>query len=201
MSRKTRTRAPRLRRSAQRGVLLIRSKKRAARLTRLPKRSYVIREKYLRRFRTLAQQLSDIPLSPDTTFDGLLNMGEDGNEIWIEAGLPQPEKQFTVLHELVHARRQRAGEDLDDDVLEEQIVELEAVARASRRLLNRMSSGMVLCLLRDYLTRRGADDPNTTDGLGRVYARIGALLAGRTSPRRTSAAPQAAHRRPKSGAA
>jgi hypothetical protein len=194
MQRKTRTRVLRLRRPAQHGVRLIRSKKRAARLTRLPKRSYVIREKYLRRFRTLARQLTDIPLSPDTTFDGLLNMGEDGNEIWIEAGLPQPEKQFTILHELVHARRQRAGEDLDDDVLEEEIVELEAVARASRRLLTRMSSGMVLCLLRDYLTNRGLDDPNTTVGLDRVYRRIGALLSGRASPRRTSPPQHAARR-------
>jgi hypothetical protein len=195
MSRWSGTRAVRLRRSAPRGVILIRSKKRAARLTRLPRRSYVIREKYLRRFRTLAKQLSDIPLSPDTTFDGLLNMGDDGNEIWVEAGLPEPEKQFTVLHELVHARRQRAGEDLDDDVLEEEIVELEAVARASRRLLNRMSSGMVLGLLHDYLTARGVDDPNTTAGLNRVYARIGQLLAGRSADRRAAAAPHAAHRR------
>ena len=201
MSCKTRPRVVRLQRPAHRGVRLIRSKKRAARLTRLPKRSYVIREKYLRRFRTLARQLTDIPLSPDTTFDGLLNMGEDGNEIWIEAGLPQPEKQFTILHELVHARRQRAGEDLDDDLLEEEIVELEAVARASRRLLNRMSSGMLLCLLHDYLTKRGADDPNTVAGLRGVYTRIGALLAGRTGTRRTAPAPQAAHRRPKSGVA
>lgn len=196
MSRKPRARTVRLRRQATHGVRLIRATKRAARLTRLPTRSYVIREKYLRRFTTLGRQLSDIPLSPDTTFDGLLNMGDDGNEIWVEAGLPAPEKQFTILHELVHARRQRAGEDLDDDVLEEEIVELEAVARASRRLLNRMSSGMVLSVLHDYLTRRGADDPNTTAGLRRVYSRIGSLLSGRTSPRRTTPVPQAAHRRP-----
>src|SRR5579864_2456785 len=97
MSRKTRIRAVRLRRPATRGVRLIRSKKRAARLTRLPKRSYVIREKYLRRFRTLARQLTDIPLSPDTTFDGLLNMGEDGNEIWVEAGLPRSEEHTSEL--------------------------------------------------------------------------------------------------------
>jgi hypothetical protein len=199
MSGKTRTRVARLRRTALRGVRLLGSKKHAARLTRLPKHSYVIREKYLRRFRTLARQLTDIPLSPETTFDGLLNMGDDGNEIWVEAGLPAPEKQFTILHELVHARRQRAGEDLDDDVLEEQVVELEAVARASRRLLNRMSSGMVLSVLHDYLTRRDADDPNTTAGLECVYRRIGLLLSGRTGPRRTTPVPRVAHRRPVTG--
>jgi hypothetical protein len=196
---KTRTRASRLRRTALRGARLLRSKKHAARLTRLPKRSYVIREKYLRRFRTLARQLTDIPLSPETTFDGLLNMGDDGNEIWVEARLPAPEKQFTILHELVHARRQRAGEDLDDDELEEHVVELEAVARASRRLLNRMSSGMVLSVLHDYLTRRDADDPNTTAGLGQVYRKIGLLLSGRTGPRRVTPLPRVAHRRPVPG--
>ena len=196
MSSTTRAGAVRLGRRARRAAGLIRPWKRAARVTRLPKRSYVIREKYLRKFRTLARQLTDIPLSPDTTFDGLLNMGEDGNEIWVEAGLPEPEKQFTILHELVHARRQRAGEDLDDDVLEEQVVELEAIARARRRLLNRMSSGLILCVLHDYLTRGGADDPNTTGGLRRIYERIGQMLSGSWVPRRTAVLPRVAHRRP-----
>jgi len=173
--------------------------RRATRVTRLPHRAYVVREKHLRRFRTLARQLTDIPLSPDTTFDGLLNMGEDGNEIWVEAGLPEPDKRFTIIHELVHARRQQAGEDLDDDALEEQIVELEALARARRRLLNRMSSGTILSLLHDYLTRRGRDDPNTSAGLAAVHKRIRMLLGVGTGRPRTTARAWAAHRRPVPG--
>ncbi len=165
-------------------------------LSRLPRRGYVIREKYLRRFRTLARQLSDAPLDPDTTFDGLLHMGEDGNEIWVEASLSEPEKRFTIVHELVHARRQRAGEDLDDDLLEEPIVELETIARVGRRTLSRMPSGMTLAVLNDYLTRRGRDDPETPRGLRAVYERIWTLLGMRGRRVEGAVATLAAHRRP-----
>jgi hypothetical protein len=58
---------------------------------------------------------------------------------------------------------------------------------------------MLLCVLHDYLTRRGADDPNTTIGLSRVYTRIGLLLSGRAGSRRTAPIPRVAHRRPTLG--
>ncbi len=164
-------------------------------LSRLPRRGYVIREKHLRRFRTLASQLTDTPLSPETTFDGLLHMGDEGNEIWVEAGLSEPEKRFTIIHELVHARRQQAGEDLDDDRLEEPIVELEAIARTGRRTLSRMPSGMILRIVHDYLTRRGRDDPETSSGLRAVYCRIWALLGMRGAQVRRGTSFQAARRR------
>ena len=102
-------------------------------------------------FSALWRQLTDAPGGAETTFDGLLHMGDDGNEIWVEASLSEPEKHFTVVHELVHARRQRAGEDLDDE-REEPIVEMETIARVSRRMLGRMPSGLVLVVLHDYLT-------------------------------------------------
>lgn len=172
------------------------SPRRAASLSHLPRRGYVIREKYLRRFRTLARQLTDIPLDPDTTFDGLLHMGEEGNEIWVEASLPEPEKRFTVIHELVHARRQRAGEDLEDDALEERIVELETIARVGPRTLSKMPAGMTLGVLHDYLTRFGRDDPNVPRGLRAVHRRIRRLLAGRRKRVRSPLALLAAHRRP-----
>ena len=145
-------------------------------LARLPRHGYVIKEKYLRRFRNLGRQITDMRLRPGTTFEGLLHMGEDGNEIWVEARLSEPEKRFTIVHELVHARRQRAGEDLADDTLEEAVVELEAVARVGTRTLRRMPSGMILSLLHDYLTGGGRDDPNTRRGLRTVQRRIEALL-------------------------
>lgn len=165
-------------------------------LSRLPRRGYVIREKYLRRFRTLARQLSDTPLSPDTTFDGLLHMGEDGNEIWIEASLSEPEKRFTIVHELVHARRQRSDEDLEDDDLEEPIVELETIARVGKRTLSRMPSGMTLNILHDYLTRGDRDKPETRKGLRAVHRRIRMLLGMRGQRSRAAAQSVAAHRRP-----
>ena len=170
--------------------------RRAAAVSHLPRRGYVIREKHLRRFRTLARQLTDIPLDPETTFDGLLHMGEEGNEIWVEASLPQPEKRFTVIHELVHARRQRAGEDLDDDGLEERIVELETIARVGPRTLSKMPSGMTLGVLHEYLTRRGRDDPNTPGGLRAVHRRIRTLLGAHGKRVRGPVGLLAAHRRP-----
>ncbi len=173
ISRSRRTGLPRRRRRARR----------APSLARLPRRGYVIEEKYLRRFRNLARQLTDLPLSPETTFDGLLHMGEEGNEIWVEAGLPEAEKRFTIVHELVHARRQRSGEDLADDTLEEAIVELETVARVSKRILKRMPSGVILSILHDFLTGRGRVKPDTRAGLRAVYRRILALLGGGTAPR------------------
>src|SRR2546427_6514739 len=113
-------------------------------LTRLPRRGYVIQEKHLRRFRSLT-------VRPNADFAGLVHMGEDGNEIWVEAGLSEAEKRFTIVHELVHARRQRAGEELPDERLEEAIVELETVARVNARTLTQMPSGIALRALHDYL--------------------------------------------------
>jgi len=166
-------------------------------ISHLPRRGYIIREKYLRRFRNLARQLTDTPMSRDTTFDGLLHMGDEGNEIWIDAGLSEPEKRFTVVHELVHARRQRSGEDLDDEGLEEAIVELEAVARVGTRTLRRMPSGMLLTILHKYLTGDGRHDPETLVGLRAVNQRILTLLQIRTRRGETTTAVVAARRRPK----
>ena len=138
-------------------------------LTRLPRRGYVIQEKHLRRFRSLT-------VRPDADFAGLVHMGEDGNEIWVEAGLSEPEKRFTIVHELVHARRQRAEEELRDERLEEAIVELETVARVGERTLRRMPSGVALTLLHDYVTGGSRFDPDTRMGLRAIYRRIWTLL-------------------------
>lgn len=169
---------------------------RLPRFSRLPRRGYIVREKHLRRYRSLWRQLTDSPDARATTFDGLLHMGDDGNEIWIEASLSEPEKHFTLVHELVHARRQRAREDLDDDRREEPIVELEAIARVPRRTLGRMPSGLTLVILHDYLTRRGRDNPATRAGLAAVYRRIRVLLGQPESPARAAGSKLAAHRRP-----
>ena len=158
---------------------MLRSRKRVRKkpmLTRLPRRGYVIQEKHLRRFRSLA-------ICRGATYAGLVHMGEDGNEIWVEAGLSDAEKRFTIVHELVHARRQRAGEELTDDSLEEAIVELETVARVRRRTLQQMPSGIVLSRVHDYLTAKRRYDPDTRAGLRAVYRRIWTLLDGRRANR------------------
>jgi hypothetical protein len=156
--------------------------RKAPTLTRLPRRGYVIQEKHLRRFRSLA-------VRPGATYAGLVHMGEDGNEIWVEAGLSDAEKRFTIVHELVHARRQRAGEELIDDSLEEALVELETIARVRARTLQQMPFGIVLRRLHDYLTGNRRYDPDTRAGLRAVYRRIWILLArgaGRRLPGRST---------------
>ncbi len=144
----------------------------------LPADDYVIREKYLRRFRRLEQMLSDEAGEAIGEFEGVVNVGPDSDEIWVEKGLTEPEKRFVVLHELVHARRQMSGEDFGDYALEELIVELEAVARGSPKVLGEMLNGLVLVLLHDFLTACGEFTPNTKEGLAEIHARISVLLGG-----------------------
>ncbi len=144
----------------------------------LPAGEYVVKEKYLRRFRRLGEILSDEAGEVIGEFDGVVNVGPDSDEIWVEKGLTDAEKGFVVLHELVHARRQVSGEDFEDYSVEEQIVELEAVARADRKLLGEMPNGLSLVLLHDFLTDRSTISANTRDGLARIHERIAVLLLG-----------------------
>lgn len=143
---------------------------------RLPVDDYVVREKYLRKF----HHLLDDPRragEPEELY-GIVNVGSDEDEIWVEKGLSEPEKRFVIVHELVHARRQLSGEDFPDEALEEKIVELEAIARTDGKILDAIPNGLAFRLLHDFLTARGSISPNTLDGLGKVHARIGLLLGG-----------------------
>lgn len=144
---------------------------------RLPVDDYVVREKYLRRVRSLLEDPSGTDGEREVLY-GIVNVGEDEDEIWIEKGLSEPEKRFVVIHELVHARRQLSEEDFPDEALEEKIVELEAIARTNAEILDEIPNGLAFRLLHDFLTARGSVNPNTLDGLGKVHARIGILLGG-----------------------
>jgi len=170
---------------------------------RLPAHLYTVREKYLKRFRALARQLTDVPVPPGTEFEGLVNVGEGEDEIWVEKGLSEAEKRFVIIHELVHARRQQAGEDFDDYTREEAIVELEAIARAPRMLLRDMPSGLALVALHDFLTGPGRLAANTAKGLIAIHLRICQVL-GVTSTLACGMPPEAHRRRstrPRAGGA
>jgi hypothetical protein len=143
--------------------------------TRLPIEDYVVREKYLRRVRSLLEDPSGTDSARKVLY-GIVNVGEDDDEIWIEKGLSESEKRFVVVHELVHARRQLSGEDFPDEALEEKIVELEAIARTNAEILDGIPNGLAFRLLHDFLTARGSIRQNTLDGLGKIHARIGILL-------------------------
>jgi len=83
---------------------------------------------------------------------GIVNVGPDEDEIWIEKGLSEAEKRFVIVHELVHARRQLSGEDFPDEALEESIVELEAIARTRGEILDAIPNGLAFRLLHDFPT-------------------------------------------------
>ncbi len=143
---------------------------------RLPADAYVVREKYLRRFHHLLDDPSGA--GEPEEFYGIVNVGPDEDEIWVEKGLSESEKRFVIVHELVHARRQLSGEDFPDAALEEKIVELEAIARTDGKILDDIPNGLAFRLLHDFLTARGSISPNTLDGLGKVHARVSLLLGG-----------------------
>ncbi|MBI4278588.1 MAG: hypothetical protein HY660_09040 [Armatimonadetes bacterium] len=147
--------------------------------TRLPAEDYVIKEKYLRRYRRLAEFLSEAGQPHIAGLDALMNVGPDSDEIWIEKGLSEAEKRFVAIHELVHARRQLSGEDFEDYQVEEPIVELEAIARTPTAVLGQLSNGLALTLLHDFLTDFGQFNPNTAEGLAAIQRRISVLLGGR----------------------
>lgn len=144
---------------------------------RLPARDYTVREKYLRRFRSLLGDSAGINNKPDVLY-GIVNVGPDEDEIWIEKGLSQSEKRFVLVHELVHARRQDSGEDFPDEALEEKVVELEAIARTDGKILDDIPNGLAFRLLHDFLTARDAITANTLEGLGKIHDRISMLLGG-----------------------
>lgn len=145
---------------------------------RLPVKDYVVMEKYLRRFRSLLEAPSGERDGDAEELLGIVNVGQDGDEIWIEKRLSEAEKRYVIVHELVHARRQESSEDFADEALEERIVELEAVARSDPEILGAMPNGVAMVVLHDFLTNRGAVNPNTLEGLGKVHDRISVLLGG-----------------------
>lgn len=100
----------------------------------------------------------------------------DREEIWIHRDLPEPEKSFTLLHELVHARRSLSEEECTDPEVEELLTELEAIARAPDATLGNLFMGRLLLAMKGHLTEEGRLDPDTPQGLGRILNRAGALV-------------------------
>ncbi len=152
-------------------------RKRCGHRVRLP-RDYIVEEKYLRRIRHLRNLTLAWRTRTVHALTGMVNVGPFGDEIWVEKGLSEPEKRFVIVHELVHARRQMSGEELRDDALEEQVVELEAIAHANRKVLGAQPNGLGMVLLHDFLTARGTTSPRTAQGLAKIHSRISLLLGG-----------------------
>lgn len=108
-------------------------------------------------------------------YDGLVFVGEEDNEIWINDRLSKAERSYTTIHELVHARRQFSNEECEQDEMEELIVELETVARADEHVLGGLFLRTIVWALKSYLTNGGKDSPNISKGLRKIYTRINRL--------------------------
>lgn len=114
---------------------------------------------------------------------GMVNVGKDGDEIWIWDKLSKHEKEYTLIHELVHARR-----DADDTCKtyrnmdsEELAVELETLARVNDKTLKKFGFFYELLRgLKSALTDNGKDDPDTPEGLKRITKRIDTIVAWRS---------------------
>ena len=92
-------------------------------------------------------------------FHGVCNVGKDQDEIWLNKSKPKRPAdtiEFTKYHELVHVRRQNAGED-GPGMYEEDVVELEAVARTQKKTLSQSQK-----VLKDFLTHTFQKKKNKT---------------------------------------
>jgi hypothetical protein len=147
------------------------------RRTRLPIEEYEVREKDLsaRRSRRRGRNRGLDGEEHEGPLSGLYL--PDLGEIWIDRNLPEPEKNFTLLHELVHARRSLSGEEHEDPEIDELLVELEAVARAPASTLAGLFQGRFLLAVKDFLTERGRLNPDRHEDLDLIHSKAELFLA------------------------
>lgn len=157
--------------------------------TTLPIEEYEIREKDLSARRTRNGRKRNGALDGEEHGEPLSGLYlPDLGEIWIDRNLPEPEKNFTLLHELVHARRSLSDEEHEDPEIDELLVELEATARAPAATLAGLFQGRFLLAVKDFLTDRGRLNPDRHEDLALIHAKAELFLAvlGRKPWRRLS---------------
>lgn len=84
---------------------------------------------------------------------GICNEGKNNDEIWInknKSKVPSDTIELTRLHELVHVRRQEAEEEYSNWRMEDDAVELEALARCRTKFLNQSQITLKYFLIFDY---------------------------------------------------
>lgn len=111
---------------------------------------------------------------------GICNMGKNQDEIWLNRSklkFPSDTIQLTKIHELVHVRRQEAGEEYTNWRKEDDAVELEAIARCSVRGLNQSQRLIKVFLTTDYKNDKKIRlYPDKTEDLKRIHAKIKQIL-------------------------
>jgi len=111
---------------------------------------------------------------------GICNVGKDENEVWLNKNklkIPSDTIELTKIHELVHVRRQTAGEEYKNSRKEDDAVELEAISRCTGRALNQSQRLIKAYLTNDY--KNGTKvrlSPNKTEDLKRIHEKIKQIL-------------------------
>lgn len=107
---------------------------------------------------------------------GVVHYAED--EIWINKSKatfrPVDTIQLTKYHEFVHARRQAAGEEVKGPI-EEDIVELEAIARCPNNYLNQAQSVLKKYLVTQLWSKKRLS-PNKLEDLKLIHRKIRSIL-------------------------
>ncbi len=108
---------------------------------------------------------------------GVCNEGPDENEIWVNKNITKNLQGLTILHELVHVRRQENEEELDNFDAEEDFTELEALSRCQRKNLTQAENILKNILIYDVVNGKKIRlYPNKPEDLKKIYKKIKQIL-------------------------
>ncbi len=111
---------------------------------------------------------------------GICNMGKDEDEIWLnrhKLKIPSDTIELTKVHELVHVRRQQAEEEYENWRMEEDAVELEAVARCKSKYLNQAQEALKYFLIYDIKGKKKVKlHPDNAEDLKKIHKKIKQIL-------------------------
>jgi len=113
-------------------------------------------------------------------YHGVCNEGENQDEIWINKNKrkkPSDTQELTKLHELCHVRRQDAEEEYKNWRMEDDAVELEAIARCRIKFLNQAQIAIKYYLIYEYVNGEKTKlYPDKTEDLKKIHKKIKQIL-------------------------
>lgn len=111
---------------------------------------------------------------------GICGEGKDGDEIWLNKNklkYPSDTIELTRIHELVHVRRKAAKEEYKNWRMEENAVELEAVARCKSKYLNQAQNVLKAFLIYEIKAGKMTKlHPDNAEDLKKIHKRIKQIL-------------------------
>lgn len=111
---------------------------------------------------------------------GICNEGVNQDEIWLNKNkLKQPSDtiELTKMHELCHVRRQEAGEEYKNWRMEDDAVEMEAIARCNMKYLNQAQRVIKHYLIHEYKGPKKIKlYPDKPEDLKKIHKKIKQIL-------------------------